>query len=335
MIEFELGDVSRRIVSQLAATEEGEEAVILADPRNATVGRSLTTAARSVGAAASLLVVPEADTHGNEPTRVAAEAMAAADVAFTATTHSITHTHARLNASDQGTRVVVLRGVTEDLMLDGGINTDYQWLRERTAAVRDVLNAATEAHVTSPTGTDIRMDLTDRLAFSLDGFFHDYGFSALPPGESPTSPVEGSAEGTVVVDYSMDNVGLLEEPIELTFEDGRATTVEGGVGAGKLRELMDGVENAGNLAEFAIGTNPDARLVGNLAEDKKKLGTVHFAIGDNESLGGTVQCDIHLDGVVLNPTVVLDGETVLDQGTLRLERVKELAASARDRQPSG
>jgi leucyl aminopeptidase (aminopeptidase T) len=88
---------------------------------------------------------------------------------------------------------------------------------------------------------------------------------------------------------------------------------------------MDGHENAGNMAEFAIGTNPDARLVGNLAEDKKKLGTVHFAIGDNESLGGTTQCDIHLDGVVLDPTVVLDDEEVITEGEVHLDRIRALA----------
>lgn len=326
MIAFELSEVAQRIVSQLAGTESGEEVLILADPRTATVASSLTTAARAVGAEASLLVVPEADVHGNEPMDVAAEAMAAADVAFTVTTHSITHTHARLDASDAGTRVVILRGVTEDLMLDGGVNTDYEWLRETTAAVREALDAASGAQVTSPTGTDVWMDLTDRPAFALDGFFHDYGFSALPPGEAPTSPVEGSAEGKVVIDYSMDSIGLLEDPLELTFEDGAVTSVDGGMAADRLRQLMEGVENAGNMAEFAIGTNPDARLVGNLAEDKKKLGTVHFAIGDNESLGGSVQCDIHLDGVVLNPTVMLDDTTIMTEGDLHLDLVREFAA---------
>jgi leucyl aminopeptidase (aminopeptidase T) len=78
-----------------------------------------------------------------------------------------------------------------------------------------------------------------------------------------------------------------------------------------------------------IGLNLHARLVGNLAEDEKKLGTVHFAVGDNESLGGTTQCDIHLDGVVLNPTVTLDGETVITEGDVHLDRIRELAADTR------
>jgi leucyl aminopeptidase (aminopeptidase T) len=78
-------------------------------------------------------------------------------------------------------------------------------------------------------------------------------------------------------------------------------------------------DNARNIAEFAIGTNPNARLTGNLAEDKKLLGTVHFAIGDNKSLGGRVASTIHLDGLMVKPTVVADDRrTIVQDGKLLL-----------------
>ena len=43
-------------------------------------------------------------------------------------------------------------------------------------------------------------------------------------------------------------------------------------------------------------------------------GTCHVAFGDNLGFGGTIDCDSHLDGVVLEPTVSLDGEVVVDDG---------------------
>ena len=70
-------------------------------------------------------------------------------------------------------------------------------------------------------------------------------------------------------------------------------------------------ERARNIAEFAIGTNPFARLIGNLAEDKKLAGTVHFAIGDNKSLGGSVESIIHLDGLMVKPTVIADNDKII------------------------
>lgn len=330
MMEFELASVSRQVVEGLADVESDEEVLLITDPANESVARSLTTAARSTGAIADLIVMPKTAVHGAEPTDAVAAAMKAVDVAVMATTHSFTHTRARLDAAVTGTRIVIMRGVSEDLMIHGGINTDYEWLAETTANVRDVLDDATTAHVVSEAGTDVTMDLRGRSAFALDGLFHDYGFSALPPGESPTSPVEGSTEGTIVFDYSVDNVGLLEAPIGLVIEGGTVVEIRGEKQADELRELLDDAdENARNIAEFAIGTNPDARLVGNLAEDKKRLGTVHFAVGDDESLGGSVRSNIHLDGVVLEPSVWLDDEQFLKDGTADVEKFARRAAEIR------
>lgn len=328
MIDLELSELSRRIVEDLAAVDATEEVLVLTDAELVPVARALTAAARAVDASAMLTVMPRTDAHGNEPPETVTEAMKASDVTFTVTTHSITHTRARNAASEAGTRVVVMRGVTEAMMLEGGMNVDLDELRDVTGAVRDALQAAGQAHVTSPAGTDVRFDLTDRPAFSLDGFFHDYGFSALPAGEAPTAPKEGTAEGTVVIDYSMDNIGVLEAPISLTFEAGHVTEIQGGTEADRLRAIVEAAdENAGNMAEFAIGTNPNARLIGNLAEDKKKRGTVHFAIGDNASLGGSLESEIHFDGVVLDPTVQLDDHIVVEDGTLLLDRIRQFPSA--------
>jgi leucyl aminopeptidase (aminopeptidase T) len=60
-------------------------------------------------------------------------------------------------------------------------------------------------------------------------------------------------------------------------------------------------------------------LIGNLAEDKKLLGTVHFALGDNRSLGGEVESSVHLDGLMLKPTVIADQEVVVENGKVLIE----------------
>jgi len=48
-----------------------------------------------------------------------------------------------------------------------------------------------------------------------------------------------------------------------------------------------------------------------MAEDKKREGSVHIAVGDNHKLGGTVKSSIHLDGLMVSPTVELDGEVIV------------------------
>lgn len=184
--------------------------------------------------------------------------------------------------------------------------------------MRDVLDAGRSVRVTAANGTDVSFSIDGCHAFSLDGYFHEeYGFATLPPGESPTHPKEGTANGTIVIDVSMDGIGRLDDPITLEVVDGFVRGVTGGEEAAQLREIFgDADENARNLAEFAIGTNPAAKLIGNLAEDKKLAGTVHFAVGDNESLGGSTASSIHLDGVLRYPTVEVDGERLVEAGSL-------------------
>lgn len=306
------------IVEDCLAVTADEEVLVVGDAGTHRVAEAIALAATGTGARTVTATMPRLDSHGNEPAPTIAAAMAAADVAFTCTTHAITHTRARLRASEAGTRVGVLRGVTEAMMTAGAMTADFPALARRTRAVADVLDAASTATVTSEQGTDVAFSVEGCAAFSLDGWYHETeGFATLPPGESPTHPAEGTANGTIVVDVSMDGIGRLDEPIRLSLADGIVTEVAGGAGAAQLQAIFDRADdNARTLAEFAIGTNPAARLIGNQAEDKKRAGTVHFAVGDNESLGGTTRSDIHLDGVLGAPTVHLDDELVVDAGQL-------------------
>ncbi|QHS16090.1 aminopeptidase [Halopenitus persicus] len=321
MLDLEMASAARGIVEDCLNVQEGEEVLVIADPRKVEVARSIATAANAIDAEVVTAVMPLLESHGNEPLDMVADAMETADVAFTCTTHAITHTRARLRAAEAGTRTGILRSVTEDMMVEGAMTVDFETLRRRTEALADIITEADHAHVTSDKGTDVEFSIEGCQSFSLDGYFHEeYGFATLPPGEAPTHPKEGTANGTIVIDVSMDNIGQLEEPIELTLEDGFVVDVDGGADAEELEAIFEANDaNGRNLAEFAIGTNPKAKLIGNLAEDKKRAGTIHFAVGDNESLGGSTKSDIHLDGVIRTPTVRLDDTVVVDDGRLRTE----------------
>ena len=82
--------------------------------------------------------------------------------------------------------------------------------------------------------------------------------------------------------------------------------------------LEEAGPKARNLAEFGIGTNPNARLIGNVLEDEKVLGTCHIALGDNSTFGGKVRAGIHVDGIFLRPTVELDGKIIMKKGKLSI-----------------
>jgi leucyl aminopeptidase (aminopeptidase T) len=137
----------------------------------------------------------------------------------------------------------------------------------------------------------------------------------LPAGESYIAPVEGKAFGTLVIDGMMAGIGILKEPILATVSGGRFVKISGGEEAHRLEKILsEANENAGSIAELGVGTNRQAKLMGAILVDEKVFGTVHVAIGNNAFMGGTQHSKIHLDGVVLEPTLVIDGKTVIDRG---------------------
>ena len=141
-------------------------------------------------------------------------------------------------------------------------------------------------------------------------------FGNLPCGEGFIAPVEGSAEGALVVDGSIAAIGLLDEPVTFRVRAGHLVEATGEAGAAFLK-ILDGAGPEGtNVAELGIGTNEKATLTGNVIEDEKLLGSAHVAFGASAAIGGTVQVPIHLDCVVLSPTVELDGQAILRDGEL-------------------
>lgn len=78
--------------------------------------------------------------------------------------------------------------------------------------------------------------------------------------------------------------------------------------------------NSRGIGELGIGLNPAAKITGNMLEDEKAFHTCHFAIGENYD--GDGDTFIHLDGVVRNPTIIINYE---DGTSFIVEKDGELA----------
>jgi len=300
------------VVADCLAVQAGEEVLVIADPPSRELGDALRDVAAEAGADATLAVIAERPNHGAEPPAPVAAALAAADAFIAPTTKSLSHTQARKRATDAGVRGATLPGVTAD-MLARVMAVDFAALRERSRAVAARLAAADEAHIACPRGTDLRLDLHDRRGIPDDGDLSAPGaFGNLPCGEGFIAPAGG--EG-VVVASSVGSFGLADPPFRLEVRDGRLAAAE--PGEAFLAHLLEaGGELGANLAELGVGTNDRATLTGYMLEDEKILGTVHVAFGASAAIGGTVAVPVHEDVVVLDATLEVGRETVLDSGRL-------------------
>ncbi|MDQ2631889.1 MAG: aminopeptidase [Actinomycetota bacterium] len=312
----ELDRAVKTVVRQCMGISPGEDVLVICNPGTEEIGALMRIEAQGEGADATLAVISERESAAAEPPRAVAAAMAAADVVLAPTIQSLSHTAARKAASEAGVRIGTLPGVTEE-MLGRLMAGDLEEIRRRGWAVVTALNRGSEARITCPHGSDLRLGLEGRMGIVDAGELGNRGaFGNLPCGEGFIAPVEGTAEGKLVVDGSIAEVGLLETPVELTVRDGRLVEATGEEGARLLELLTAHGEDGTNVAELGIGTNEEAILTGNILEDEKILGTCHVAFGASAAIGGTVQVPVHLDCVVLEPTVEIDGEKIVSDGEL-------------------
>ena len=308
---------ARIAVETCLGVRPGERVLIVTDPPELKIARALFHFSRGVGARVTLICMPVGTKHGGEPPKVVASAMRVADVVFAPTTYSLTHTQARLRACEAGARVATMPMVTEEMMSRGAMLADYPAVKRLTMKVVRHLDKASEVEIASPAGTELRLGIGGRRAYPDTGILHKPGdFGNLPAGEAYIAPVEGTAEGLVVVDGSM--VGALRGRVTIKVEGGKAVRIWGKHTDKLVRMLGKAGEKAHNLAEFGIGTNPKARLRGIVLEDEKVMGTCHIALGDNSTFGGKVRAGIHIDGIFLKPTIKLDGKNLMKDGRLRL-----------------
>jgi leucyl aminopeptidase (aminopeptidase T) len=294
--------------------EPAEEVLVICNPVTEDIGALMRIEAEGDGAFATLVVISELDSNGAEPPTPVAAAMIASQVVIAPTIQSLSHTYARRAANQAGARIATLPGVTED-MLARLMNADMAELRRRGATVAAALRSGSEARITCGHGSDLRIGLEERIPIADAGALDAPGaFGNLPCGEAFVAPT--TAEGTLVVDGSIAGVGRVETPVELTVRDGHLVDATGPEGATLLELLTKHGEDGTNIAELGIGTNEEATLTGNILEDEKILGTAHVAFGASAAIGGTVQVPVHLDCVMLEPSIEIDGKEIVRDGEL-------------------
>ncbi len=317
-----LDSVTGRVVRDYLGVQPGESLVVIVDDgADAAVAESLYRQGLEAGADAALIRTPMRAHSGAEPSAAVAAAMRDADVVVNVTKRSLYHTRATGEARAAGTRGAFNSPSTLDAWTHGAMTADFAAIRREAERVADRLRGADRVRVTSPAGTDVEMSILGRDPKAwLTGICRNPSeVSAYPGGEVSLPPLEGTTNGVIILEHVMTDIGRLETPIRLEVVDGLVTAISGGEEAARLERLIEGVEGARNIGELGIGLNPLARLGADITEAKKRAGTAHMAIGDNAGgYGGVVECDLHLDGMLFDPTIEVDGRPLMVDGDLRL-----------------
>jgi len=314
---------ARRVVSLLGAAQPGMNILVLSDLHNTTNVDPLMIAANEAGASTTLMQITEAGHHGGQLPKTVAAAMAAADLVIGATRYNITHTSARIEAQKMGVKVIALPECDgDDFFLAKGWDVDFAGVAPQIEALANALTNAQTACVRSKLGTNLTCSVAGRSGRALTGFANTKDVSAGYCLEASLAPVEGTANGVIVVNASIPGLCLIEsEPVTITIENGMATSIVGGREAEAFRSLLSSFNDplVYNLGELGVGMNPNCQLDGTMLSDESVYGAIQLALGTSFYIGGTVKAAAHYDTIVTDAVLELDGRMVLDGTRLLLD----------------
>lgn len=306
---------AKTLVDVCTRVQPGETVLVVTDFTKQNIAEAIATIALDRGAEPMVMTMKPRDRAGQEPPLAIAEAMKAADVVFVPVSYSITHTHAVKNAAASGTRLIVMTDFTEEMMVHGGLEADFKAIKPTCIGVAQRFQQGHKIHLTSPGGTDLTMDITDRRGNALYCMVEPGEFSTVPTVEANVSPVEGSANGRIVADASIPylGIGVLTEPVVVDVKNGLITKIEGGRQAEILKENLEAQNDpmVYNIAEIGLGLNPNCRMCGLMLEDEGVISTCHIGIGTSITLGGRVKAAVHYDLLMWEPKIKIDDTLVV------------------------
>jgi leucyl aminopeptidase (aminopeptidase T) len=317
---------AKKVVQVCAALRPEETGLIITDDDKLDIAQVFRQViVQEVGASVVLILMEKQKLGGQEPPAPVEAAMCKADVIFGLTTFSLSQTDARITATRHGARVINIPDVQLSDLTSRMIEADFVAISPEVQKMADKLTQGRNFKVTAPGGTHFTFDGTGRAGRGLDALAHEPGVFRSMSVEANIGPLEGTAEGILVIDGSLPPVGHLEAPIRCAIEKGRIVSTEGGMQADQFSTFLGSFDdpNIYMVGEFGIGMNPRARLTGtSYLEDESAIGTCHVGLGSNLSQGGNIKAAGHFDAMILSPTVEMDGEFLMKDGKILAARLE-------------
>ncbi len=306
------------------AVAAGEEVVLLTDEgTDPGVVAGLSSGLAERDATPLVARMPAPRLPGAEPPAAVAAMMRHAAATIELTSLFIGSSAARRRATDGGARYLAMPGVRLDTFRAGGpLDVDFERLRIDAETVGSAWGRAASFRLTSRGGTNLRGSVDGRPGRVLHGMARERGAYMAPPDvEAGTAPVEGTATGIVVIDADLLFMGdgPLAEPVVLHVDRGELTGIEGPVsGRGRLESMLErcGDDRMTNIAEVSVAFNPAGTICSVPMETESSRGSAHIALGNSIAYGGRVDAIAHLDCVMRDAVLELDGAVVMAEGTL-------------------
>ena len=237
------------------------------------------------------------------------------------------------------TRLAHVPGLTDEV-LEVLTRSPIQQIATASEIVAWALGEARDAELITRTASgrpchlQLALDGWDNEPFMSPGIIFSGSWGNVPPGETFCCPGVAGVSGEICINGSVPKIVIKDgQEVVLTFERGRLVGWKGDESSPayvffqqeRAAACSCGDSDWNVLAELGIGLNPAITVpTGNSLFDEKMLNTVHIAIGDNAIFGHRNHARHHYDLVTRAPTLLLDGQPLLDtNGMLSTGRFRE------------
>lgn len=326
----------RQVIDNCLRIRPGERVVVITDRPTLGIGEALRVAAEKIVGEVQFFRMEDFGTRPVAFPSIIAEALRNADVSIYAAQGAEgelqTFRKPMLKAVDANPKLrhAHMIGITTQIMTDG-MCSDYVEIQRISKQVYEIVHTAKAIRVVTAKGSDFTARFSPNLKWIVsDGDIRPRHWTNLPDGEVFTAPA--SVDGRVVIDGCLGDyfteryASLAETPVTVDVRDGCAVRGSLRCDNEQLRRELDAYvfetdANSSRVGEFAIGTNTGlTRLIYNLLQDEKFPG-VHIAFGSPypAKTGATWDSAAHVDGVIIAPSIHVDGRTLMDRGRFCLE----------------
>ncbi len=313
-------------IIQNCIEKEKKRILVIYDGTTEQFVDQISEAGVSVGKEISFEKIVESSCHGEEPPQDVADKMFDSDAVICLTHYSLAHTSARNELTNKGIPFLSMPDYNSRMVTNPALLTDYAEILPVVKKYSDILSEGNIVRIYTDLGTDLQLDISERLGNCCPGLVNsDYLLGSPPDIEANVAPVEDKSCGLLVIDGSITDyrLGLLQNPVKLIIKNGRIQSFE--TRDKKVLEQINVIfENVNSdkayyIGELGIGFNKDAQICGNMLIDEGAKGCIHFGMGSNWTIGGANRVAFHLDFVMKNATVFVDEVKIIDKGVLLYE----------------
>ena len=305
-----LDSAAKKIIRDVLFVSKRDKILIITDKKRKKIGDILFKEAAKI-TESFLVFIPVAKYPGEEPPRKIGDLMLKYNKIIAPTSGSLTHTKVTNKAFRKGAIIATLPGITEEIMKKS-INISYKDLMSKNNDLYKKLRGTKKNKINTNSSTFL--EFRTRKWIKDSGNFKKEKVGNLPAGEVFTAPCEESCKGQIVIDWARHNgVTYASKGTKILIDNGSVISISRRC---ELSKIFKNIKNSKNIAEFGIGTNPKAKLIGNILQDEKANGTCHIAFGNNTSMGGLIYSKIHLDTILIRPTIYADNKKIMKNGRL-------------------